>query len=72
MATLHTLPKTPDRCTTYWSTAVGIKDELDDSLFEHLCTTYIDTIQFTVHVRETVKPMYTCPWPISAAKYKDL
>jgi len=54
------------------SCTVGIKDELDDSPFEQLCATNIDAIQFADRVRETMEPMYTCPVPISDAKYKDL
>jgi len=54
------------------SCTVGIKNELDDSPFQQLCATNFDTIQFTDHVRETMKPMYSGPVPISSAKYKDL
>jgi len=54
------------------SCIVGIKNELDDSPFQQLCATNIDTVQFTDHIRETMKPMYSGPVPISSAKYKDL
>ena len=51
---------------------VGTIDELDHSPFEQLCTTNVDTIQFTDLVREIIEPIYICPVPTLDAKYKDM